>query len=373
MATLRDRFVNALLGTPVQGQGIAPSVSYGDNIDNYLNTLGEQSYMQSLLNQPKEIGLTLDQYKEGVAQGLNYGIPEIAKAQQQLGIRTPQTDEEKELARVGQFNQPTQLSVGTANDTRQGGLIPDVIGGFRENYTQGFDVGNLAPQNKGLATKIGEGLGTLARFYDKPIGRMAVATGLSALTGGVNPVNEGITAYIGRQNNLTQDKVYRNQLKQMGMSEEDVNSIPGIVNSDIFKSITSAMRYNNQRITWRQLAQISPDVAQMIVENPELADQFIPVNMARDIYSMKRETAKGKMEETKAKTEKTKAETQQVGKPKVTVNIKKGGTKSTIVHEGGSGGKPTQTTQTTSGGRPRIVTQYSQDEIQKELKRRGLI
>lgn len=237
---------------------------------------------------------------------------------------------------------------------KRNGLIPDLISGFQENYTQGFDVNNLVPQNKGLATKIGEGLGTLARFYDKPIGRMAVATGLAALTGNVNPMNEGITAYVGRQNNLTQDNVYRNQLKQMGMSEEDVNAIPGIVNSDVFKTITSAMRYNNQRVTWGQLAQISPEIAQMIEQNPELQDTFIPINLARDIYGLKRETAQGKMAETKAKTEKTQAETKQVGKPKVNINIKQGGTTSRIIHEGGSP-KPDKKTTTTqdTGGRPR--------------------
>lgn len=371
MATLKDRFINSLLGVPVQTQSVTPSVSYGENIDNYLSTLGEQPYMKSLLNQPKETGLTLDQYKEGVANGLNYGIPEIAKAQKELGINIPKTGEEKELARVGQFNQPTQLSLGTSNNLRKGGLIPDLVSGFKENYTQGFNVGNLAPQeNKGFATRLGEGLGTLARFYDKPIGRFAAAAGLSALTGGVNPMNEGITAYVGRQNNLTQDNVYRNQLKQMGMSDEDVNAIPGIVNSDVFKTITSAMRYNNQRITWGQLAQISPEIAQMIEQNPELEDTFIPVSLARDIYTLKRgaskskigeteaktEGIKAKTKETEAKTEKTKAETKQVGKPKVTINIRKGGTKSTIVHEGGSP-KPTKSkrpTQAVGAGRARV-------------------
>ena len=45
------------------------------------------------------------------------------------------------------------------------------------------------------------------------------------------------------------------------------------------------------------------------------------------------------IELNKAKTEKTKAETKQVGKPKVSISIRKGGTKSTvdIRHNGGSG------------------------------------
>ena len=45
------------------------------------------------------------------------------------------------------------------------------------------------------------------------------------------------------------------------------------------------------------------------------------------------------MAEIAAKTKKTEAETQQVGKPKVTINRKEGGTTSTvnITHSGGSG------------------------------------
>lgn len=247
MATLKDRFINSLLGVPVQTQSVSSSVGYGENIDNYLNNLGKQSYMKPLLNQPKETGLTLDQYKEGIANGLNYGIPEIAKAQKDLGINIPQTDEEKELARVGQFNQPTQLSLGTSNDLRQGGLLNDLVSGFRENYTQGFDVNNLASQNKGLATKIGEGLGTLARFYDKPIGRFATAAALSALTGETNPLNEGVKAYVGRQTNMTRDKAYRQNLQQMGFSEDEINSIPGIMADSVYENLIKAKQLQEQQ------------------------------------------------------------------------------------------------------------------------------
>jgi hypothetical protein len=249
----KDKFINALFGTPVQVEGVAPSVGYGDKIDEYLNGLGSQPYMQGLLNQPKETGLTLDQYKQGVANGLNYGVPEIAQAQKELGINVPKTGEEIELANVGQFNQPTMLSVGTAiSPSRQGGFFNDLASGYRENATQGFDVNNLAPQRKGLATRIGEGLGTLARFYDKPIGRMAVATGLSMLTDEANPLGEGVKAYVGRQTNMTRDNVYRNQLKQMGMSEDEVNAIPGIITDDIFKNYTLA-NYRNNMTNYRNL------------------------------------------------------------------------------------------------------------------------
>lgn len=219
------------------------------------------------------------------------------------------------------------------------GFFEDFGRGFQENATQGFNVNNLAPvQGKGLATRLGEGLGTLARFYDKPIGRMAVATGLSMLTGETNPLNEGVKAYVGRQNNMTQDRVYRNQLKQLGMTDDEVNAIPGNVTKDVFEGVTSGMRLGNQRMTYGQLAMLDDNIAEEVRKNPALANMFVPINIARDIYGLKRETAQGKMAETKAKIEKTQAETKQVGKPKVTINRKEGTTTSNvnIVHSGGS-------------------------------------
>ena len=220
------------------------------------------------------------------------------------------------------------------------GFFEDFSRGYKENATQGFNVNNLAPvQGKGLATRLGEGLGTLARFYDKPIGRMAVATGLSMLTGETNPLGEGVKAYVGRQNNMTQDRVYRNQLKQLGMTDDEVNAIPGNVTKDVFEGVTSGMRLGNQRMTYGQLAMLDDGIAEEVRKNPALANMFVPINIARDIYGLKRETAQGKMAETKAKTEKTQAETKQVGKPKITINRKEGTTTSNvnIVHSGGSG------------------------------------
>lgn len=342
MATFKERFVNALFGSPVQVEGVAPSASYGDKIDGYLNNLGSQPYMQGLLNQPKETRLTLDQYKQGVANGLNYGVPEIAQAQKELGINMPKTGEEIELANVGQFNQPSMLSVGTATSpSRQGGFFNDLASGYRENATQGFDVNNLAPQRKGLATRIGEGLGTLARFYDKPIGRMAVATGLSMLTDEANPLGEGVKAYVGRQQYQTADKVYRNQLKQLGMTDEELNAIKGNVTKDIFEGVTSGMRLGNQRMTYGQLAMLDEEIAREVAANPTLANQFVPVNFARDIYGKKRDTAEGKMAQIAAEVAKTKKETDLLGKPKPKTTIEYV-TKS----EGGGSDRPTQTDDT---------------------------
>lgn len=299
----KDNFINALFGTPTQVEGSNQSIGYGKAIDNYLNNLGEQEYIKKLLNKPVEERMSLDTIRKGVANGLNYSVPEIAQAQKELGINTPKTGEEIYKAQLGEFNQPTTLNVGVSNAPRQGGLVNDFISGFRENATQGFDVNNLAPQRKGLATRIGEGLGTLARFYDKPIGRMAVATGLSMLTDEANPLGEGVKAYVGRQTNMTQDKVYRNQLKQLGMTDEELNAIKGNITKDIFEGVTSGMRLGNQRMTFGQLAQFDEEVAQMVANNPALANQFIPINYARDVYGRKRDLATTKMEDIKTRSE----------------------------------------------------------------------
>ena len=128
------------------------------------------------------------------------------------------------------------------------GFFEDFGRGFQENATQGFNVNNLAPvQGKGLATRLGEGLGTLARFYDKPIGRMAVATGLSMLTDEANPLNEGVKAYVGRQNNMTRDKAYRQSLINMGVDEAQVNAIPGIMSDDVYKNMIDALNAQEMR------------------------------------------------------------------------------------------------------------------------------
>lgn len=206
---------------------------YPAGIQNYLDSLENQPYMQGLLNQPKQTGLSLDQYKEGIAQGLNFGVPEIADAQDALKINKPKTGEEIDLARQGQFNQ-YPLQTGLSTTPRQGGIIPDMISGFRENYRNSFDPNNLAPQNKNFATRFGEGLGTIARFADSPLGRGLLAYGLNNALGYDDSALEGITAFVGRQNARTADEVYRNNLNKLGI---DTSNIRGNVTSDVYKNL----------------------------------------------------------------------------------------------------------------------------------------
>lgn len=266
------------------------------------------------------------------------------------------------LQEIGQTQPQTIFDTGVAPQTAniydaqynnpKRSWLGDFASGYNDNYRNRWGNTDL-PQEKNWATRIGEGLGTVGRFIDSPLGRGLIAGGLNSMLGYKNSLQEGLNAFTGRQNAQTADRVYRKQLGQMGYTEEDLNNITGDITPSIYKGLTDSFRLGNQRMTYGQLAMFDPEIAEQVRQNPELANQFMPVMFARDIYGKRKDKAEADIEETKAKTEKTKAETGQVGKPKVSVNIKQGGTHSTIEHKGGSGGsKGGKNTKGGSGGRP---------------------
>jgi hypothetical protein len=330
MVTFKEKFASALFGTP--------TVDYGAENKAYMDELAKQKVFQDLAQRNN---LTTEQALGGVMQGLNYGDKGIALRQQELGINTPQNAEQIALARQGLLNDYT---------TRQGGLINDLTTGYKENLTQAYNPQNLQPQGKNLATKIGEGLGTAVRTYNKPLGRglLAGAAALALGGGGADALMYGLATGVGRQGVETADKIYRNQLRQLGMSDEELGNIKGNITKDIYEGVTKGLRLGNQRMTFGQLAQFDDEVARMIAENPTLADQFIPVTFGRDVYGKKRDTAEGKMAKVAAETKKIEEETKYVGKPKTTISIRKGGTNSTVTHKSDEGST------STGAGRPRV-------------------
>lgn len=227
-----------------------PQPQYGEAIQTYLDNLDNQDYFKSLLNRPTQTGLTPEQYKIGITQGLNYGVPEIAEAQKQLGIRLPVTGEDKQLAELGAFNQYPVIKAGITGTPREGGLLNDFSRGYNENYNNRFAVSNLMPSGKNWATRIGEGLGTVGRFIDSPLGRGIIAGGLNSALGYDNSLREGLTAAVGRQNYQTQDKLFRQQLKNdYGYTDEDLNNIPGNLTKDMFNSLAlSSYRTKSLRV-----------------------------------------------------------------------------------------------------------------------------
>lgn len=124
--------------------------------------------------------------------------------------------------------------------------------GYRENYDNGF-----TPQNwnnnpyKDWKYRLGEGLGTVGRFIDSPLGRGVIAAGLNKALGYDNSALEGLQAFAGRQNAVTTDKLYRNELKKYGYTDDDLAGIRGTITSDMFKNLSNNA-YRNRKLTQDQ-------------------------------------------------------------------------------------------------------------------------
>lgn len=240
---LKERFVNALLGTPVQTEQIEPTYGYSPEIEKAKNSLGDLASVQNMLNQPN--AKTLGQIQQDFTQGLNNGNADIAKLQDDLKIAKPVGKMNIELAQNGQFNLPNMISAGTSNAPRQGGFLNDLARGYNENLNNGFDVENLAPnENKGFATRIGEGFGTLARVQSNPLARglMAGAIGLALGGGAGGALAAGLGTAVGRQTNLTKDNAYRENLKKMGYKQAEIDSIPGLVTDEVYGNLIRAQQ-----------------------------------------------------------------------------------------------------------------------------------
>ena len=141
----------------------------------------------------------------------------------------------------GKQSQPTDyadtngdvLNVGISSNPRVGGLVPDIVAGFRENANTPFNPENLG-QNRGFAYRLGEGLGTAGRLLSSDIGRGLLTAGtIGALGGnGLEAVAYGATA--GTLNNRlrNEDKIYRRAMLEQAQSS--------LMNSPEFNTLSDA-------------------------------------------------------------------------------------------------------------------------------------
>ena len=114
------------------------------------------------------------------------------------------------------------LQITTSQNPRTGGILRDIAGGFQENRFTPASLENLGQntlldgRQKGFAYKLGEGLGSVARLANSPLGRGLIVGGLVGATGG-NPLQAlayGGGATMLNQQNVMKDRAYRNQLYQ---------------------------------------------------------------------------------------------------------------------------------------------------------------
>ena len=138
----------------------------------------------------------------------------------------------------------TQLNTAIGTPRRTGGFFNDFANGAKENYNNGFQISNLLNdfgKNKGVGYRLGEGLGTIGRIAQSPLGRAAITAGLVGLTGGsaLQALTFGGMAGAGNQYNILRDKMYRNELSNQGI---DTSNLKGYVNDNTFNKVLEAKR-----------------------------------------------------------------------------------------------------------------------------------
>ena len=112
------------------------------------------------------------------------------------------------------------VNITASQNPRVGGIFNDIVNGYRENRTTPISMNNFGDNNidfnrtKGLSYRIGEGLGSIARVADSPLGRGLLTGAAVAALGGApgEALAYGGTATALNQGNRMRDRVYRQQL-----------------------------------------------------------------------------------------------------------------------------------------------------------------
>lgn len=112
------------------------------------------------------------------------------------------------------------LKITTSENPRIGGILRDITGGYQENRFTPASLENLGQntleggRQKGFAYRLGEGLGSISRLANSPLGRGLIVGGLVTATGG-NPLQAlayGGGATMLNQQNVLRDRAYRNDI-----------------------------------------------------------------------------------------------------------------------------------------------------------------
>lgn len=125
----------------------------------------------------------------------------------------------------------------------QPGFFNNLVSGAKENFATGFAAPNLTDDTgaygkKGFGYRLGEGLGTLGRFLESPVGRGLLVGGIVGASGGsgLEALGYGAGTTMGNQGNRMRDRAYREQLEGMGV---DTSNIRGYITDDVYKNIVS--------------------------------------------------------------------------------------------------------------------------------------
>lgn len=200
-----------------------------------------------------------DEAIQGVAQGLNSGNKELAQFITDNKINTPKTAEEIALAKEGKFNDYTPVASTISENPRVGGALRDIAGGYNENLNNAISLDNFGQnetpdgRKKGVAYRLGEGLGSISRFAQSPLGRGLIVGGLVGATGGdaLPMLAYGAGTTMQNQANRMNDKLYRNELKQTYqqsiMNDPRYNTLTGAEDKQIQDYIKQSPEYLNAK------------------------------------------------------------------------------------------------------------------------------
>ena len=192
-----------------------------------------------------------DEQIKGLRQGLNYGNKETADwidqynkgAGRENPIKIPQTEQEIELAKKGQFNPvPQEASVDEKQTLKDLIMqnIGDSLGGFaegyRENRNNGFTPDNLVNRkmadgsDKTILNRAGEALGTLNRLATNPL----VQGGLAGIAYGIDKGDAlyGLGKGVEWAGNKAKSNMYAKELGQQP-------TVLGNITADDYKAMTT--------------------------------------------------------------------------------------------------------------------------------------
>jgi hypothetical protein len=195
-----------------------------------------------------------------------------------LGEQAPATD-------TINSDDTNALSSTISENPRRGGILRDIASGYNENRStpislENFGQNTLADgRNKGFAYRLGEGLGSLARIGESPLGRGLITAGLVGATGGsgLEALAYGGQAGALNQQNRSADQMYRNQLKDnYGYSEDDLNKVHGYINKDTFNNLTKSQNSAMNIAIKQQTTDSMNRLRELQTENLRIKNSYLP-------------------------------------------------------------------------------------------------
>ena len=214
-----------------------------------------QEYADNMQPLQPQRELPVIQIQEGQNGGAVYS-PEQAQLQSQGQAQGAPRRGLRLIDRLlGVQAQPTDsidtntMNVTVSNNPRVGGLLNDIGAGARENFATGFAANNLLDnetadgRRKGFAYRLGEGLGTIGRVLESPLGRGLITAGIVGATGGdmLDALAYGGQAGTLNQRLRQQDRMFRNEMIN--------NAQNSLRNSPEFNSLSN----EEQRAIYNQL------------------------------------------------------------------------------------------------------------------------